>query len=85
MLLIVVDANEQVAGGGRGPPVGGYSPADGDAGRSGVDLLQVPVAAVEPHVLDVAFGVEVGEVLLVVVDAHEQVADGRGGGCHEAT
>ena len=29
------------------------------------------MVAVEPHVLELPLGVEVGEVLLVVVDAHE--------------
>ncbi len=37
------------------------------------------MSPVVPAVLDVAIGVEVAEVLLVVVHAHEQVATGRRG------
>jgi hypothetical protein len=74
VLLIVVDRDEKF--GMRGRCLVGSNELATYGGACAVNLLQIPsiVITVEPHVLDVAIGIVVEEVLLIIVDRDDQQA-----------
>src|SRR5208282_2732039 len=78
VLLIVVDGDEQVSRCGR--PRCRNDVLTGSRGRPFGKLLHMPAIRAVPDILDAETAVDIGEVLLIVVDGNEQMSDGDGTG-----